>query len=126
MRTQDQKASYKVSKRLATWNVRSIYQEKLEIVKNEMERTCTSVLGVSEFKWTGSAGFFQSEKHTVYYSRNENIPSSVLGLYPLNDRLMSIRLQGKPINTTIIQVKGDPQLLQKTEIWRNSMISFNI
>ena len=105
-----------------------MYQGKLEIVKNEMERTGTSVLGVSELKWTGS-GFFHSENHTVYYSGNENIRTrgvavicdseaakSVLGFYPLNDRLMSIRLQGKPINTTIIQIYAPTSTAEEEDV----------
>ena len=36
-----------------TWNVRSMNQGKLEVVKQEMARVNTDILGISELKWTG-------------------------------------------------------------------------
>ena len=38
---------------IGTWNVRSINQGKLEMVKQEMERVNIDILGISELKWTG-------------------------------------------------------------------------
>ena len=35
-----------------TWNVRSLNQGKLEVVKEEMARVNTDVLEISELKWT--------------------------------------------------------------------------
>ena len=35
-----------------TWNVRSMNQDKLEVVKQEMERVNIDTLGISELKWT--------------------------------------------------------------------------
>ena len=37
---------------IGTWNVRSIYQLKLEVVKQEMVRVNIDILGISELKWT--------------------------------------------------------------------------
>ena len=53
--------------RIGTWNVRSMNQGKLDIVKREMERIDVNLLGVSEMKWTGM-GHFKSDNHEVYYS----------------------------------------------------------
>ena len=36
-----------------TWNVRSMNQSKLEVVKQEMARVNVNILGISELKWTG-------------------------------------------------------------------------
>ena len=36
-----------------TWNVRSMNQGKLEVVKQEMARGNIDILGISELKWTG-------------------------------------------------------------------------
>ena len=36
-----------------TWNVRSMNQGKLEVVKQEMARVNIDILGISELKWTG-------------------------------------------------------------------------
>ena len=35
-----------------TWNVRSMNQGKLEVVKQEMARVNINILGISELKWT--------------------------------------------------------------------------
>ena len=36
---------------IATWNVRSVNQGKLEAVKQEMARMNINILGISELKW---------------------------------------------------------------------------
>ena len=38
---------------IGTWNVRYMYQGKLEVVKQEMARMNIDILGISEVKWTG-------------------------------------------------------------------------
>ena len=38
---------------IGTWNVRSMNQGKLEVVKHEMARVNVDILGISELKWTG-------------------------------------------------------------------------
>ena len=49
-----------------TWNVRSMNQGKLEMVKQEMERLNIDILGISEPTWTGM-GKFNSDDHYIYY-----------------------------------------------------------
>ena len=49
-----------------TWNVRSMNQGKLEVVKQEMARVNIDILGISELKWTGM-GEFNSDDHYIYY-----------------------------------------------------------
>ena len=41
---------------IGTWNVRSMNQGKLEVVKKEMTRANTDILGISELKWSGMGG----------------------------------------------------------------------
>ena len=36
---------------MRTWNVRSMNQGKLEVVKQEMARVNTDIIGISELKW---------------------------------------------------------------------------
>ena len=48
---------YKEQYRIGTRNVRSMYQHKLEVVKQEMERVNINILGISELKWTGMGEF---------------------------------------------------------------------
>ena len=38
---------------IETWNVRSMNQGKLKVVKQEMARVNIDILGISELKWTG-------------------------------------------------------------------------
>ena len=49
---------------MGTWNVRSMNQGKLEVVKQEMARVNINVLGISELKWTGMTGF-NSHDHYI-------------------------------------------------------------
>ena len=42
---------------IGTWNVRSMNQGKLEVVKQEMARVSDDILGISELKWTGMGEF---------------------------------------------------------------------
>ena len=51
---------------IGTWNVRSMNQGKLEVVKQEMPRVNIDILGISELKWTGM-GEFNSDDHHIYY-----------------------------------------------------------
>ena len=50
---------------IGTWNVRSMNQGKLEVVKQEMARMNVDILGISELKWTGM-GEFNSDDHYIY------------------------------------------------------------
>ena len=51
---------------LHSWNVKSMNQGKLEVVKQEMARVNIDILGTSELKWTGT-GEFNSDDHYIYY-----------------------------------------------------------
>ena len=55
-----------------TWNVRSMNQGKLEMVKQEMARENIDNLGVSELKWPGM-GEFNSDYHYIYYCGQESL-----------------------------------------------------
>ena len=56
--------------RIGTWNVRSMNQGILEVVKQEMARVNVDILGISELKWTGM-GEFNSDDHYIYYCGQE-------------------------------------------------------
>ena len=55
---------------IGTWNVRSMNQGKLEVVKQKMARVNINILGISELKWTGM-GEFNSDSHYIYYCGQE-------------------------------------------------------
>ena len=50
---------------IGTWNVRSMNQGKLEVVKQEMARVNVNILGISKLKWTGM-GEFNLDDHYIY------------------------------------------------------------
>ena len=56
---------YKEQYCIGTWNVRSMNQGKLEVVKQEMARANVDILEISEIKWTGM-GDFNSDDHYIY------------------------------------------------------------
>ena len=49
---------------IGTWNVRTMIQGKLEVVRQDMARVNIDVLGISELKWTGM-GEFNSDDHYI-------------------------------------------------------------
>ena len=57
---------------IGTWNVRSMSQSKLEVVKQEMARTNIDILGISELKWTGMDEF-NSDDHYIYNCGQESL-----------------------------------------------------
>ena len=57
---------------IGTWNVGSMNQGKLEVVKQEMTRVNVNILGISELKWTGM-GEFNSDDHHIYYCGEESL-----------------------------------------------------
>ena len=101
---------------IRTWNVRSMNQGKLEVVKQEIARVNIDILGISELKWT-TIGEFNSDDHYFYYCGqeslrrsgiaiiiNKRIRNAVLGCNLKNNRMISVHFQGKPFNITVIQV----------------------
>ena len=57
---------------IGTWNVRSMNQDKLKVVKQNMSRVDIDILGISEPKWTGM-GEFSSDDHYIYYCGPESL-----------------------------------------------------
>ena len=57
---------------IGNWNVRSMNQRKLQVVKQEMARVNIDILGIRELKWTGM-GEFNSDDHYIYYCMQESL-----------------------------------------------------
>ena len=57
---------------IGAWNVKSMNQGKLAVVKQEMARVNIDILGISELKWTGM-GEFNSDDHYIYYCGHESL-----------------------------------------------------
>ena len=113
---------------IGTWNVRSMKQDKLEVVKQEMSRVNIYILGISELKWT-AMDEFNSDDHSIYYcgqeSRrrngvaimvNKKVLNAVLGCDLKNDRMISVHFQSKPFNITVIQVYAPTRMLKKLKL----------
>ena len=64
---------------IGTWNVRSMNQGKLEVVKQEMARVNIDILGISELKWTGM-GKFNSDDHYIYCYGQESLRRNRIAL----------------------------------------------
>ena len=60
---------------IGTWNVRSMNQGKLKVIKQEMARVNNNNLGIRELKWTGM-GKFNSDDHRIYYCGQESLRRS--------------------------------------------------
>ena len=113
---------------MRTWNVRSMNQGKLEVVKQEMARVNIHILGISELKWTGM-GEFNSDDHCIYYCGqeslrrngvaiigNKRVRNAVLGCNLKKDRRISVHFQGKPFNITVIQVYPPTTKVKEAEV----------
>jgi len=111
-----------------TWNLKSMNQGKLEVVKQGMARVKVNILGISELKWTGM-GEFNSDDHYIYYCGQESlrrngvaimvikrVQNAVLGCNLKNDRTISIHFQGKPFNIMLIQVYARSVTLKKLKL----------
>ena len=103
-------------------------QDKLEVVKQEMARVNIDILGISELKWTGM-GEFNSNDHYIYYCRqeslrrngvtiivNKRVRNAVLGCNLKNERMISVRFQGKPFNIIVIQVYAPTSNAEEAEV----------
>ena len=110
---------------IANWNVRSMNQGKLEVVKQERARVKIGILVISELNWTGM-GEFNSDGHYIYYCGqeslrrnggaiivNERVQNAELGCSLRNDRMISVCFQGKPFNVIVIQVCVPTVMLKK-------------
>ena len=113
---------------IGTWNVRSMNQGKLEVVKQEMARMNIDILGISELKWTGMSEF-NSDDHYIYYCGqeslrrngvaiivNKRVRNAILGCNTKNDRMISVHFQGKQFNITVIQVYALTSNAEEVEV----------
>ena len=95
-----------------------------------MARVNVDILGISELKWTGT-GEFNSDDHYIYYCRqeslrkngiaiivNKRVQNAVLGCNLKNNRMISVRFQDKPFNTTVIQVYAPTSNAEEVEVER--------
>ena len=103
-------------------------QGKLEVVKQEMARVNIDIFRISELKRT-RMGEFNSDDHYMYYCEKESLRrngvaltvnkrawNTVLRCYLKNERMISVHFQGKPFNTTVIQVYAPASNAEEAEV----------
>ena len=79
---------------IGTWNVRSLNQSKLEVVKQEMTRVNIDVLGISGLRWTGM-GEFNSDDHYIYYCGQESLRRNRVAIIVNKSPKRSTRMQSQ-------------------------------
>ena len=72
---------------IGTWNIRSMNQGKLDVIKQEMAKVNVDILGISKLKWTGM-GEFNSDGHYIYYCGQESLRRNGVALI-VNKRVQS-------------------------------------
>ena len=93
-----------------------------------MARVNVDILGISKLKWTGM-GESNSDDHYIYYCGqeslrrngvaimvNKRVRNAGLGCNLKNDRMISVRLQGRPFNITVIQVYAKTSNAEEAEV----------
>ena len=86
------------------------------------------ILGLSKLKWTGM-GEFNSDDHYIYYCGkesfrrngvaiivNKRVRNAALGCNLKNDKMISLRFQGKPFNITVTQVYAPTSNAEEAEV----------
>ena len=102
--------------KFGTWNIRNMAAGKLNTIIGEADKYQVDVLGLVEHRWAGSGHFTPSSGGKLIYSGRErsgqsgvaiylskSATKSLLGYKPVNDRILTIRLQGQAKNITLIQ-----------------------
>ena len=94
-------------------------QDKLEVVK--LPRVNVNTLGISELKWT-RMNKFNSDDHFIYYCGqeslimiNKRVRNAILGFSLKRDRMISVRFQGKPFNSKVIQAYAPTSNTEEAE-----------
>ena len=93
-----------------------------------MARVNVNIVGIRELKWTGM-GELNSDDHYIYYCGqeslrrngvvimvNKRVRNAVLGCSLKNNRMISVRLQDKPFNITVIQAYAPTSSAEEAEV----------
>ena len=101
---------------LGTWNVRSMNQGKLEVVKQEMTRVNIDILGISKLRCT-RMGEFNSDGHFIYYCGHESLRRNGVTIIVNRSPKCSTWMQSQkrqndlsPFPRQTIQYHGSPSL----------------
>ena len=97
------------------------------MIEQEVARVNVDILGIRKLKWTGM-GEFNSDDHYIDYCGQESlrrngvaiivhkrVQNAILGCNLKNDRMISIRFQGKPFSITVIQAYAPTNNVEEAE-----------
>ena len=113
---------------IGTWNVRSVNQGKLEVVKQKIERVNIDILRISELKWTEMGKFNSNDHYISYYGQKslrrngvaliviKRVQNAVLGCNLKHNRVISVRFQGKPFSITVIQIYAPTSNAEEADV----------
>ena len=113
---------------IGTWNVRSMNQGKLEVVKREMARVNVNILWIRKLRWTGMGEFNSDDRYIYYYGQEslrrngvvlidkKRVWNAELGCNLKNDRMISVHFQGKSFNIMVIQVYAPTSITEEAEV----------
>ena len=113
---------------IGTWNIKSMNQGKLHVVKQEMASVIIDILGISELKWMEMGEFNSDDCYIYYYGKeslrrngvdlivNKRVWNAVLGCNLKNNRMISVRFQGRPFNVIVIHVCAPATEAEKAEV----------
>ena len=114
---------------IGTLNVRSMNQDKLEVVKQETAGVNVDILWISELKWTGM-GEFNSDDHYIYYCRQGSLRRNAAAIMVTKESEMqylgtvskmtewSVCFQGKTFNITVIKDYAPTSNAEEAEVER--------
>ena len=116
--------------RSGTWNVRKIKQAiKLGTICRELDRKNIQILGISETNWNDSGSCTTIDSNLVIYSGKSSgysqgvavilakeIKDALIRYTPVSDRIIKLRLQGRPQNLSIIQYFAPTSVASEEDI----------
>ena len=110
---------------IGTWNVRSMNEGKLEVVKQEMASVIIDILGISQLKWTGM-GEFNSGDHDIYFCGQESLRRNGVAIMVNKSLTCSTWMQSQKRKNDLcsflswrIQYHGNPSLCPNQKCWRS-------
>ena len=106
---------------ISTWNVRTLYQPgKLDNLIQELNHMKLDIMRIAETRWTDT-GKIVKDDYTMIYSDGEDhkngvgiilrneVAKSMIGYWPISDRVVMVKLHAKPFNINMIQVYAPTQ-----------------
>ena len=96
---------------IGTWNLRSVNQGKLEVVKQEMARVKSNILGISKLKWTGMDEFNSDDRY-IYYCRQETLRRNGLAIIVNKSSKCSTWMQSQKWQNDLFVSKANHSISQ--------------